>query len=75
MQPLSKYWSPVPAPVIAVGYHQGSHISRDRGETWHDITLEWKYQHDPESNEWFIGAGIWSMTEYDGYLWIAHSVT
>ena len=61
--------------VIAVGYHQGSHISHNRGETWHDITLEWKYQHDPESYEWFIGAGIWSMTEFDGYLWIAHSVS
>lgn len=61
--------------VIAVGYHSGTHISHDRGETWHDITLEWKYQPTPESYEWFIGAGIWSMTEFDGYLWIAHSVT
>ena len=61
--------------VIAVGYHSGSHTSANRGETWRDITREWKYQPTPESYERFIGAGIWSMTEFDGYLWIAHSVT
>ncbi len=61
--------------VINVGYHDGTHISHDRGETWHDVTLEWKYHPRPEFSEWYIGAGIWSMTEYGGYLWIAHSVT
>ena len=28
--------------VINVGYHQGTHISRNRGDSWRDVTLEWK---------------------------------
>ena len=60
--------------VIAVGYHEGSHISHDRGETWHDITLEWKVRRDAWGlPDRIIGDGIWSMTEFDGYLWAAYS--
>ena len=47
--------------VIAVGYHQGSHISHDRGETWHDITRRVEVPtRSGILDEWFIGAGIWS---------------
>lgn len=28
--------------VIAVGYHQGTWISRDRGDSWHEEGLEWE---------------------------------
>ena len=48
--------------VIAVAYHQGTWISRDRGDSWHDVT-----------HEWTLGDGIWSMGEFDGYLWAAYS--
>ena len=48
--------------VIAVGYHQGTWISRDRGDSWHDVT-----------HEWTLGTGIWSMGEFDGYLWLLYS--
>ena len=48
--------------VIAVAYHQGTWISRDRGDSWHDVT-----------HEWTLGTGIWSMGEFDGYLWLLYS--
>ena len=49
--------------IINVMYHRGTYTSTDRGETWHDI-----------SAEWFLGDSIYSMTEFDGYLWSAISV-
>ena len=49
--------------IINVGYHSGTYVSNDRGETWHDV-----------SKEWLGGDSIYSMTEYDGYLWSAISV-
>ena len=60
--------------VIAVGYHSGTHTSTDRGKTWHDVTLEWKVRRDAWGlPDRIIGDGIWSMTEFDGYLWAAYS--
>ena len=47
--------------VIAVGYHSGTHISHDRGETWHD------------TDDWDFADGIWTMTEFDGYWWSVYS--
>ena len=49
--------------IINVMYHNGTYISTDRGETWHDI-----------STEWLQGNSIYSMTEFGGYLWSAVSV-
>ncbi len=48
--------------IIAVAYHSGTYVSNDQGETWHDI-----------SDEWEQGNSIWSMTQFDGYLWSAIS--
>ena len=50
--------------IINVMYHNGTYTSTDRGETWHDI-----------STEWAGGDGIHSMTEFDGYLWSAVSIS
>lgn len=50
--------------IINVMYHRGSYTSTDRGETWHDV-----------SDEWLRGDSIYSMTEFDGYLWSAVSVS
>ena len=49
--------------IINVMYHNGTYTSTDRGETWHDI-----------STEWLGGNSIYSMTEFDGYLWTALSI-
>ena len=49
--------------IINVMYHNGTYTSTDRGETWHDI-----------SKEWLVGNSIYSMTEFDGYLWSAISI-
>ena len=49
--------------IINVMYHRGTYVSNDRGETWHDISEEWR-----------TGDSIYSMTEFDGYLWSAISV-
>ena len=49
--------------IINVMYHNGTYTSTDRGETWHDI-----------SAEWLAGNSIYSMTEFDGYLWSAISI-
>ena len=48
--------------IINVMYHRGTYVSNDRGETWHDV-----------SEEWMAGNSIYSMTEFDGYLWSAIS--
>lgn len=50
--------------IISVMYHGGTYTSTDRGETWHDV-----------SKEWPSGNGIFSMTEFGGYLWSAFSIT
>ena len=49
--------------IINVMYHKGTYVSADRGETWHDV-----------SKDWLAGDSIYSMTEFDGYLWSAVSV-
>ena len=49
--------------IVNVMYHRGTYVSPDRGETWHDV-----------SKEWLAGNSIYSMTEFDGYLWSAISV-
>ena len=48
--------------IINVMYHNGTYTSTDRGDTWHDI-----------SKEWLRGDSIYSMTEFNGYLWSAVS--
>ena len=64
--------------VIAVGNYYGTYISYDRGETWHDPFNDWFWKPDykivglPEVGLRVAGA-IWSMTEFDGYLWAAYS--
>ena len=59
--------------VINVGYHRGTHISNNRGETWRDAMMEWKAPQGPGQHDWAFGDGIWSMTEFDGYLWAVYS--
>ena len=61
--------------VINVGYHQGTHISSNRGETWHSVYDEWIYPGIKEHNipDWHFGDSIWSMTEFGGYLWAVYS--
>ena len=59
--------------VINVGYHRGTHISRNRGDSWRDVTLEWKASQGPGIRDIIIGGGIFSMGEFDGYLWAAYS--
>ncbi len=54
--------------VITVMYHQGTYTSTDRGETWDSVIDDWRL------GDWQIGGDIWSMTEFDGYLWSAISV-
>ena len=64
--------------VIAVGNYYGTYISRDRGETWNDPFNDWFWKPDykivglPEVGLRVAGA-IWSMTEFDGYLWVAYN--
>ena len=60
--------------VIAVGYHSGTWISRDRGDSWHNVTLEWVAPQSPGSSDIDLGTGIWSMGEHDGYLWALYSI-
>ncbi len=61
--------------VINVGYHSGTHISNNRGETWHSVYDEWIYPGNKEHNirDWHFSDSIWSMTEFDGYLWAVYS--
>ena len=56
--------------VINVGYHWGTHISNNRGDTWHSVYDEWIYPGNPD---WHFGDSIWSMTEFGGYLWAVYS--
>ena len=45
--------------IINVMYHGGTYISKDKGDTWHEVSREWF----PE------GDSIPRMTEFDGFLW------
>ena len=49
--------------VIAVKYHSGIYISRGRGDSWTDMSDQWLV------GQRHIGYSIWSMTEFDDYLW------
>ena len=55
--------------VINVGYHRGTHISNNRGDLWRDVTTEWKIPQGNRNSDFFLGTGIFSMTEFGGYLW------
>ena len=57
--------------IIAVGYNDGTYISDDRGETWHDPFGEWMYPGPkaPFVPDFSFSDSIWSMTEFDGYWW------
>ena len=56
--------------VIAVAHYDGTFISHDRGETWHNPVHDWVWTRDGEISMW-VAAAIWSITEFDGYLWVA----
>ena len=60
--------------VIAVGYHSGTWISRDRGDRWHAVRDEWKVN-DQRYTGFPLGDGIWSMGEFGGYLWALNSTS
>ena len=59
--------------VINVGYHQGTHISGNRGDLWRNVTSEWKIPRGNPNYDFLLGSGIFSMTEFDGYLWAVYS--
>ena len=59
--------------VINVGYHQGTHISSNRGDTWRDVTYEWTAPQSPGYSDIRLGTGVWSMGEFDNYLWAQYS--
>ena len=56
--------------VIAVGYHHGTYISHDRGDTWQSVEKDWVWHGE---SAWFFGNQIWSMTEFDSYWWAVYS--
>jgi len=58
--------------AIAIGYLDGTWISHDHGDSWHNVTLEWVAPQRPRAPDIDVGAGIWSMSEFDGYLWVAY---
>ncbi len=53
--------------VLAGRYPAGAYISFNRGDSWDDIYDHWlaKLSH--------LGYNIWSITEFDGYLWASTS--
>ena len=57
--------------IIAVAYGDGTYISNDRGETWHDPFGEWMYPGPkaPHIPDYSFSDSIWSMTKFDGYWW------
>ena len=62
--------------VITVGYTGGTYISNNRGETWHNVADEWirPGRDGPRGfPPLYIARRIRSMTEFDGYLWVAYS--
>ena len=59
-----------------MGYNSGTYISNDRGETWHNVADEWirPGRDGPRGfPPLYIAHRIRSMTEFDGYLWVAYS--
>ena len=52
--------------IINVMYHNGTYVSNDRGETWLDVADIWE--------GWWTDS-IHSMTQFDGYLWSAISIS
>ena len=57
--------------IIAFRYNEGTYISNDRGETWHNPFGEWMYP-GPKASfvpDYDFSDSIWSMTEFDGYWW------
>ena len=57
--------------VIAVAYHDGTWISRDCGDRWHEVTHEWIVA--LPNGDFPVGTGIYSMGEFVGYLWLLYS--
>ncbi|MDE0300656.1 MAG: sialidase family protein [Candidatus Poribacteria bacterium] len=47
-----------------------TYTSADRGETWQDVSEEWKVR-QWEAPDWIFGRDIDLMAEFDGYLWVA----
>ena len=58
--------------VIVVGYHLGTWISHDRGESWTAVTKQWTVPREAGVPDFTLGEGIWSMIEFDGYLWAVY---
>ena len=54
--------------ITAVRPH--TYTSADRGETWHDVSDEWKVP-QREAPDWIFGHDIDLIAEFDGYLWAA----
>ena len=50
--------------IIAVAYHSGTYVSNDKGETWTAVHDIW---------DWWGADSIYSMTQFNGYLWSAVS--
>ena len=62
--------------VIAVGYTGGTYISNNHGETWHNVADEWIRPGRDGPRGFppvYIAHRVRSMTEFDGYLWVAYS--
>ena len=59
--------------VIAVCYGSGTWISRDRGDSWHEVTHEWTLPQSPGYSDIPLGTHIWSMGEHDDHLWAIYS--
>ena len=59
--------------VIAVAFRRGTWISRDRGESWDEVTMQWKVPQAPGERDFPLGEAISTMTEFDGYLWAVNS--
>ena len=58
--------------VIAIAHYDGTYISHDRGETWHDPVHDWVRDGEVSMRvAAYVAMAIWSMTEFDGYLWVA----
>ena len=59
--------------VIAVAHDRGTWISRDRGDSWDNVTMQWKVPQAPGEPDSRLGERISSMTEFDGYLWAVYA--
>ena len=58
--------------VIVARYQLGTYISNNRGETWHDVSDKWYCHHD-KLGALEVASSLVSMTEFDGYLWVAQN--